>query len=135
MLVHKVRRGDTNQECRGSFTCIPSEIYRASHFLTLGYAKATYMYTVRISQGGKTSHLICDIFATETDWDKVWRPLVHLYDSLLVSNCVEKKKVKRRFNAFLKGVITRQRRYNAKWKGVITPFMHKKGVIMPFRKA
>lgn len=77
MLVHKVHRGDANKECRGSFTCTPSEFCRASHFLTLAYAKATYMYTGRISQGGKTS-LIRDIFATETDWDKVWRPLVHL---------------------------------------------------------
>ena len=48
------------------------------------------------------------------------------YESLLVSNCEEKKKVKKRNNVFLKGVITRKRRYNAKWKGVITPFMHKK---------
>ena len=41
------------------------------------------------------------------------------------SNCVEKK-VKKPYNAFLKGVITRKRCYNAKWKGGITPFMHKK---------
>ena len=39
-------------------------------------------------------------------------PLAMHYESLLVSNCVEKKKVKRRYNAFLKGVITR--------KGIIT---------------
>ena len=64
------------------------------------------------------------------------------YESLLVSNCVEKKSIKRRYNAFLKGVIRRKRSYNAKWKGVIiTPLMPKrrnnafpKGVIMPFIK-
>ena len=61
-----------------------------------------------------------------------------MYESLYVSNCVEKKN-KRRYYAFLKGVITRKRRNNAKWKGlsctkrcnnakwkgVITRVMHK----------
>ena len=46
------------------------------------------------------------------------------------------KKVKRRYNAFLKGVIKRKRRYTAKWKlRRYYAFYAQKGVITPFRIA